>query len=209
MLGFELEVDKYLDRARNVISALPATSINKLADQLYDRWQQGRYVFILGNGGSATTASHLAEDLGKTSVPADQIENSCLRRLKVLSLTDNIGWITALANDIGYESIFSQQLMHYGSPGDLVIAISGSGNSPNVLRAVEWAKSQDIATFGMTGFEGGKLRQIADECIHVPLHDMGMVESVHLLIGHWLVDDLAARVNCCGRYGSGTAANHS
>jgi D-sedoheptulose 7-phosphate isomerase len=205
MLGFELDVDKYLDRARNVISTLSAASIIKLADQLYDCWQKGRYVFILGNGGSATTASHLAEDLGKTCVPADQIDNSRLRRLKVLSLTDNVGWITALANDIGYESIFSQQLMHYASPGDLVIAISGSGNSPNVLRAVEWAKSKDIATFGMTGFEGGKLRQMADDCIHVPLHDMGMVESVHLLVGHWLVDDLAARINSLGRYGSAMA----
>ena len=209
MLGFDLEVGKYLDRARSVLAELDAGSIVHLADQLFDRWQDGRYVFVFGNGGSATTASHLAEDLGKTCVPADQIENSRLRRLKVLSLTDNAGWITALANDIGYESIFSQQLMHYASPGDLVIAISGSGNSPNVLRAVEWAKSQDIRTFGLTGFDGGKLRQIADDCIHVPLHDMGMVESMHLLVGHWLVDDLAARVNNTGRYRPATAASVS
>jgi D-sedoheptulose 7-phosphate isomerase len=202
MLGFDLDVDKYFDRVRSVLLALPAASIINLADQLYQRWEKGRYVFIFGNGGSATTASHLAEDLGKTCVPADQIGNSQLRRLKVLSLTDNVGWITALANDIGYESIFSQQLMHYASAGDLVIAISGSGNSPNVLRAVEWAKSQNITTFGMTGFEGGELRQIADDCIHVSLNDMGVVESVHLLVGHWLVDDLAARVNDFGRYAS-------
>jgi D-sedoheptulose 7-phosphate isomerase len=209
MLGFDLEVGKYLDRARSVLSELDAKSIVSLADQLYDRWRDGRYVFVFGNGGSATTASHLAEDLGKTCVPADQIENSRLRRLKVLSLTDNAGWITALANDIGYESIFSQQLMHYASPGDLVIAISGSGNSPNVLRAVEWAKTHEISTFGMTGFDGGKLRQIADDCIHVPLNDMGMVESVHLLVGHWLVDDLAARVNSCGRYRPALASSAS
>ena len=202
MLGCDLEINEYLDRLETVLQSLNTSEVSRLSDQLYERWQHGRYIFVFGNGGSATTASHLAEDLGKMCVSPDQIGSNGTRRLKVMSLTDNVGWITALANDIGYDSIFSEQLMHYASPGDLVLAISGSGNSPNVLRAVEWAKSQAIMTFALTGYDGGKLKQIADDCIHIPLHDMGMVETVHLALGHWLVDDLSARVNGSGRYRS-------
>jgi len=120
--------------------------------------------------------------------------------LKVMSLTDNVGWLTALGNDLGYDQIFVQQLMHYASPGDLLIAISGSGNSPNVLAAVDWANRHGVKTFGLTGYQGGKLKQMQQEGFHVPLDDMGMVESVHGCIIHWVVDDLHARVNSDGRY---------
>jgi len=207
MLGCDLEIDAYLDRLRTVLKTIDTSAVSRLGDHLYERWLDGRQVFVFGNGGSAATASHLAQDLGKTCAPQDQSECSRTRRLKIMSLTDNVGWITALANDIGYESVFSEQLMHYASPGDLVLAISGSGNSPNVLRAVEWAKSQAVMTFALTGYDGGKLMQIADDCIHVPLHDMGMVESVHLALGHWLVGDLAARVSGSGRYRSALTTN--
>jgi D-sedoheptulose 7-phosphate isomerase len=207
MLGCDLEVEFYFDRLQAVLKSLDTSAVIRLGDELYERWRNERYVFIFGNGGSATTASHLAEDLGKTCVPQDSTDSAGTLRLKVLSLTDNVGWITALANDNGYESIFSEQLKHYASPGDLVIAISGSGNSPNVLRAVDWAKSQSIMTFALTGYDGGELKQIADDCIHVPLPDMGMVETVHLALGHWLVGDLAARVNKIGRYRSAATAS--
>jgi D-sedoheptulose 7-phosphate isomerase len=200
MLGCELEFDDYLDRLRTVLQTLNTSAVVRLGNHLFECWQSGHAVFIFGNGGSATTASHLAEDLGKTCVPQDKVKATSARRLKVMSLTDNAGWITALANDIGYESIFAEQLMHFAAPGDLAIAISGSGNSPNVLRAVEWAKSQSVTTFALTGYDGGRLKQIADHCVHVPLADMGMVETAHLALGHWLVDDLAARVNGSGRY---------
>jgi D-sedoheptulose 7-phosphate isomerase len=105
-----------------------------------------------------------------------------------------------LGNDCGYDQVIVQQLRHYARPDDLLVAISGSGNSPNVLAAVEWANRHGLRTFGLTGFQGGKLRQLAQACVHVPLDDMGMVESIHVCLLHWVVDDLFARRNQCGRY---------
>jgi D-sedoheptulose 7-phosphate isomerase len=119
-----------------------------------------------------------------------------------MSLTDNTPWITALGNDLGFDQIFVQQLMQYGQPGDLVIAISGSGNSPNVLAAVRWANRQGLKTFGLTGYDGGQLRQIQQQGLHIPLDDMGMAESVHLALLHWVVEEIHARINGVGRYAS-------
>ena len=128
----------------------------------------GRLVFLFGNGGSATTASHFAEDLGKNCLAAEDLAAGTGRRLKVMSLTDNVGWITALANDLSYDQVFLQQMAHFGGAGDLAIAISGSGNSPNVIAAVDWANRHGLVTFGMTGFDGGKLKRIQKAGIHVP-----------------------------------------
>ena len=200
MLGVRLDVEDYMKRLKDELDRVDPGEIRNLADLIYQAWENERFVFILGNGGSATLASHLAEDLGKGSLrEADMMGDDSLKRLRVLSLTDNAGWITALGNDLGYEQIFAQQLAHYGGPGDLVIAISGSGNSPNVLAAVEWANAHGLTTFGMTGYEGGKLRQIQKAGLHVPLDDMGMVESIHTCVIHWIVDDLFARLNRDGR----------
>ena len=118
-------------------------------------------MFIIGNGGSGTTASHMAEDLGKSSLRPEDLKDESKKRLKVLSLTDNAGWLLAVGNDCGYDQIFVQQLMNYGSPGDLLIAISGSGNSPNILTAVDWANRHGLVTFGLTGYGGGKLKDHA------------------------------------------------
>src|SRR5438105_2289146 len=114
--------------------------------------------------------------------------------LRVLSLTDNTPYILAWGNDEGFERIFVEQLKNLANPGDLLIAISGSGNSANVLRAVEWANKHGLRTFGCTGFEGGTLRRIAQKGLHVPLDDMGIVESIHLAAFHWVVDHLHARI---------------
>lgn len=199
MLGVHLDVEPYLDRLKKEIDRVNANDIRRLGELIYEAYQNGRYVFIIGNGGSACTASHIAEDLGKNCLRECDLRNEELKRLKVLSLTDNVGWLLAVGNDCGYDQIFVQQLMNYGSAGDLVIAISGSGNSPNVLNAVDWANRHGLKTFGMTGFKGGKLKQMQQEGIHVDLDDMGMVESVHGCVIHWVVDDLHARVNCDGR----------
>ena len=109
-------------------------------------------------------------------------------------VSEVIGLPAVLGNDEGFERIFVEQLKNLASPGDLLIAISGSGNSPNILRAVEWANAHDMMTFGCTGFSGGKLRQMARKCLHVPLDDMGIVETVHLAAFHWVVDDLHRRI---------------
>ena len=157
-------------------------------------------MFIFGNGGSGTTASHMSEDLGKSLLEPKDLKLDGKRRLKVMSLTDNQGWILAVGNDVGYDQIFVQQLMNYGGRGDLVIAISGSGNSPNVLAAVDWANRHGLITFGLTGYDGGKLRQQAQSGMHVPLDDMGMVESIHLCLFHWVLNDVYARINHVGRH---------
>ena len=115
--------------------------------------------------------------------------------LRVVSLTDNTPYILAWANDEGFDRVFAEQLKNLASSGDLLIAVSGSGNSPNVLRAVEWANRNGLDTFGCTGFSGGKLRALAKQCLHVPLDDMGIVESIHLSAFHWVVDNIHARIN--------------
>src|SRR5690348_10991324 len=144
----------------------------------------------------------MAKDLGKSSLRESDLKDETKKRLKVLSLTDNAGWLMAVGNDVGYDQIFVQQLMNYGRPGDLLIAISGSGNSPNILAAVDWANRHSLTTFSLTGFDGGKLRQSAQCGLHVPLEDMGMVESIHLALFHWVLNDVYARINLEGRHGA-------
>lgn len=200
MLGTTLGSPQYLQRLQEEIAATDQQALQRWADLLYNAWEQEHFVFIFGNGGSGTTASHMAEDLGKSTLLEADLQDSSKKRLKVLSLTDNAGWIMAVGNDLDYDQIFVQQLMNYGSQGDLVIAISGSGNSPNVLNAVEWANQQGLKTFGLTGYDGGQLKTLQQAGLHVDLDDMGMVESIHLCLFHWVLNDVFARINQQGRY---------
>jgi D-sedoheptulose 7-phosphate isomerase len=189
MLGATLGVNDYLARVAEAIAGLDAGQIEKLSALIEDRWRSGRFVFVAGNGGSGANASHLCEDLAKCTLRDFKSQ----KRLKVLSLTDNTPWITAVANDLSYQDVFAEQLRNLGSEGDLLIAISGSGNSPNVLRAVEWANENGVETVGVTGFGGGRLRSLARHNVHVGFDDMGVVESVHLTFFHWVIDDLYRR----------------
>ena len=147
---------------------------------LYRGFEEERTIFLVGNGGSASAASHFGQDLAKGTLSSMNAK----QRFRVIPLTDNIGFITALANDEGYESIFEQQLRNLAHEGDLLVAISGSGNSPNVLRAVEYAHSIGMTTIGVTGFDGGKLRALAKQSVHVPIDDMGMCEAIHGVVFH-------------------------
>jgi D-sedoheptulose 7-phosphate isomerase len=200
MLGAALATDAYLNRLQAEIARVDQADLEKWADLVYQAWESNHYVFIFGNGGSGTTASHMAEDLGKSTLKNDDLRDESKRRLKVLSLTDNVGWILAVGNDLDYDQIFVQQLMNYGESGDLIIAISGSGNSPNVLNAVDWANRQGLITFGLTGYDGGRLKKMQHHGLHVDLPDMGMVESIHLCLFHWVLNDVFARINREGRY---------
>ncbi len=200
MLGVTLNSQEYLDRLQAEVARVDQESLQQWADLLFAAWEQGKFVYIFGNGGSGTTASHMAEDLGKSSLPESELMNEDRKRLKVLSLTDNAGWLMAVGNDLSYDQIFVQQLMNYGGEGDLVIAISGSGNSPNVLNAVDWANRHGLTTFGLTGYGGGKLKKMQQHGCHVALDDMGMVESIHLCLFHWVLNDLFARINQQGRH---------
>jgi D-sedoheptulose 7-phosphate isomerase len=194
MLGTTLGVRPFLERVGEELRRLDPLEVKALADAIHDCYVQDRMVFLCGNGGSGSNASHFCEDLGKGTLRREQFDDDGKKRLKVLSLTDNTPYILAWGNDEGFERVFVEQLKNLASPGDLLIAISGSGNSANVLRAVEWANRHGLSTFGCTGFGGGKLRRLAQRGLHVPLDDMGIVESIHLTAFHWVVDDLYRRI---------------
>ena len=200
MLGATLATNAYLERLNDELAKIDQAAMQRWADLVYQAWENERFVYIFGNGGSGTTASHMAEDLGKSTLHERDLQDESRKRLKVLSLTDNAGWLMAVGNDLDYDQIFVQQLMNYGGQGDLVIAISGSGNSPNVLNAVDWANRHGLSTFGLTGYSGGKLKQMQSDGLHVALDDMGMVESIHLCLFHWVLNDVFARINEAGRY---------
>ena len=200
MLGTKLDWSAYLDRFQQELSKVDMAAIQRWSDALFCAWQDQKQVFIIGNGGSGTTASHLAEDLAKGTIPDASLNDEEFQRLRVQSLTDNVGWIMAVGNDLAYDQIFVQQLMNLAQPGDLLIAISGSGNSPNILNAVNWANRHGVKTFGLTGYSGGQLQGMQQDGVHVDLHDMGMVESIHLGIHHWVLNDLFARINRVERH---------
>lgn len=191
MLGAHLNVQDYLARIQQEIGRLDTTAIDELAEAIYERYLSGRFVYIIGNGGSAANASHLCEDLGKSSVV--DFENQ--KRLKVLSLTDNTPYILAWANDTSFDRIFVEQLKNFAERGDLLIAISGSGNSRNVIAAVEWANAHGLETFGITGYDGGCLLKLAHRSLHCRIDDMGVVESLHQIAFHYVLDDLHGRIN--------------
>lgn len=203
MLGATLDSRAYMTRLQEELTRVDQNAMQRWADALYQAWDTGRFVYIFGNGGSGTTATHMVEDLGKSTLHEKDLQDESRKRLKIMSLTDNLGWILAVGNDVGYEDIFVQQLMNYGQPGDLVIAISGSGNSPNILKAVDWANRHGLHTFGLTGYRGGKLKEMQKDGLHVDLMDMGMVESIHLSLFHWVLNDVFARINHEGRYAHG------
>ena len=195
MLGTTMDVRPFLERVGQELLRIDPAEVKALADAMYHCYEQGRFILLCGNGGSGSNASHFCEDVGKGTLRREDFDDDRKKRLRVLSLTDNTPYILAWGNDEGFERVFVEQLKNLAGPGDLLIAISGSGNSPNVLRAVEWAHRHDVKTFGCTGFEGGKLRKLAQQSLHVPLDDMGIVESIHLTAFHWVVDDLHRRIS--------------
>src|SRR6202008_4305880 len=190
MLGVHLSPQAFLGRVAQELAKIDSAQIENLANAIYECYQKDRFVFLIGNGGSGSNASHFCEDLGKGTLRREDFENDKKKRLRVLSLTDNTPYILAWGNDEGFDRVFVEQLKNLASPGDLLIAISGSGNSPNIIRAVGGANAHGLTTFGCTGFSGGKLRGLAHHGLHVALDDMGIVESIHLTAFHWVVDDL-------------------
>ncbi len=191
MLGATLGAKEYLERVCDEIKRLDLSQLEKFSDVIEDAYHAGKFVFIIGNGGSGANASHLCEDLNKCTLR--DFENQ--KRLKVLSLTDNTAGIMAWANDEGYDRIFLEQLKNLASPGDLLLAISGSGNSINILKAVEWANNNGLVTLGITGFGGGKLKTLAHHNFHAGIDDMGIAESLHQVAFHWVIDDIYRRIS--------------
>lgn len=181
---------EYLSYFEQSLGTLDHSQVSEFLALLENAYQHERTVFVIGNGGSAANASHLANDLAKgTLYDVDQP-----KRLRAISLTDNVALMTAYGNDDGYHTIFKQQLQTLARSGDLVIAISGSGNSPNIIEAITWANDNGLHTIGVTGFGGGKLRQIARSSVHVPLNDMCTSESIHSVIFHYVAIELQKRL---------------
>ncbi len=177
----------YLQAFTLLLCQVDLEAIERVAELLQRTRDLGGTIYIAGNGGSATTASHWVNDLGKATKRAGA------KNMRVMSLSDNISWLTALANDEGYERVFAGQLENFARPGDVLIVISASGNSPNLLRAVELARKSDIKTIALLGFDGGMLKNRVDEYLLIPTTKgaYGMVESAHGLICHVLTDCLA------------------
>jgi D-sedoheptulose 7-phosphate isomerase len=194
MLGTTLDARPFLERVAQELLRIDPAEVKALADALFVCYQRDRFIFVIGNGGSGSNASHFCEDVGKGTLRRQDFDDDRKKRFRILSLSDHTPYILAWGNDEGFERVFVEQLKNLAGPGDLLVAISGSGNSPNVLRAVEWANAHGLTTFGCTGFSGGKLRSLAHKSLHVPLDDMGVVESIHLAAFHWVVDDLHRRL---------------
>ncbi|MQY59464.1 MAG: SIS domain-containing protein, partial [Clostridia bacterium] len=181
-------VEEYLRELKETLDKLPYSQIERIKDILLGAYRKDKKVFIMGNGGSAATASHFACDLAKGTAGKDDSR----KRFKVIALTDSVPIITAWANDTAYENIFLEQLKSLLDAGDVVIAISGSGNSKNVIKAVEYANAQKALTIGLTGFRGGKLKGMVQECLVVPSHSLEQIEDVHLILEHILCSWLRA-----------------
>lgn len=185
-----MDFASYKKIINDTLNSLNELEVENFINLLTDAYERNKVVFIIGNGGSAANASHLAQDLAKGTRNNPEQK----KRIKALSLTDNISFITAQGNDEGYESVFVQQLRTFASPGDYLIAISGSGNSPNILKAVGWANSNNIVTIGVTGYDGGKLRKMVKHSLHVPLNEMCTAESIHSIIFHYVILELRRKL---------------
>lgn len=169
---------QYSAQVKDTLDILPWNSLQAMVEILYQTWVSDKQLFVIGNGGSAATASHMACDLRKN------INISGYPRFRVQSLTDNVPLLSALANDYGYENIFVEQLITMASPNDILIAISTSGNSPNILRSVEYAAEKKVYTIGWTGNEGGQLAGMVDLSINIPNDCIEQIEDIHMMLEH-------------------------
>lgn len=172
--------DSYKTQLINTIHQIDSAKVEQAIDWFRQARAESRRIFVCGNGGSASTASHFACDIVKgASYQRDQ-------RFKIMALTDQLPTLTAYSNDVGYDIVFVEQLKNFAEPGDIVMAISGSGNSPNVLKAVEYANQIGCKTIGLTGRDGGKLAPLAQLNIHVPVPHMGRIEDAHMIVCHMI-----------------------
>jgi D-sedoheptulose 7-phosphate isomerase len=188
------DYSRYLTDLKTVLENLPLEDARRAADILFKAYQNDRSVFLFGNGGSAALASHLATDLGKgTHFPGPPAMKN-VRRFKAISLTDNVPMLTAWSNDLSYEQVFSGQMENFIRARDVALGISSSGNSPNVLRALELARRVGAITIGLTGCGGGRMKDLLDCPIIVASNHMQHVEDAHVVLAHLIFLDLKARI---------------
>ena len=180
----------YLTKLKRVLDAMDTTQIDRAVTLIKEAWSSGRQVITLGNGGSSMTALHFIADWNKS------VFLSSGKPFRGRSLVDNMGLVMAYGNDISFEDIFAEQLKNILEPGDLVIAISGSGNSENVIRAVDFANAHEAVTLGLCGYSGGKLKAIAQYCVWAAVDDMQLSEDVHAIFGHIVMQMLCEGGQC-------------
>jgi D-sedoheptulose 7-phosphate isomerase len=185
IMELEKAIRNYFAKLKETIDRISLEEIEQVLQVLGEARAQGRQIFVMGNGGSAATASHLVCDLNKGTASGKN------GRFKVICLNDNIPTLMAYANDLSYDDIFVEQLKNFFQPKDVVIGISGSGNSKNILKALEFANAQQGLTIGLSGYNGGKLKETARYNIHVPVDDMLIVEDLHLVLDHLMTKMLS------------------
>ena len=179
---------QYIDGMADLLKKVDDAPIDALSDCVFQAWRDGRRVFVFGNGGSAYNASHWVTDFVKTAAVDGQ------KRLAAISLVDNTGLTTAIGNDLSYDETFSYPLESYAQAGDVAVGISCSGNSPNLLRACQWAREHGLTVVALTGFAGGKAKDLADIHINIPSDNYGLMEDLHMSVGHVVAQSLKARI---------------
>jgi len=179
-------IDGYTAALNGAMAGIDPLQFGKIVDILCDAYKNDKQVFIAGNGGSAGTANHFVCDFGKNAVPFRGTGPGS-RRFRIVSVSDNVEKITALGNDISFDEIFRQQLINLMREGDVLIAISASGNSPDIVRACEYAKEMKSKIIVLAGFSGGRIKEFADAAIVVPLESYEQIEDIHLIICHMIV----------------------
>ena len=183
------KIDDYFGLLKSTLDRIDRYSVQTFIQLLIEGYRGGKHIFIFGNGGSAATASHFVNDFNKG------VSEGLNAGFRLICLNDNIPTLTAIANDIGYEEVFRLQLRNLLNPGDLVIGLSGSGNSANVINAMEYAKSHGATTFAFLGFDGGKLRSIADHIVLIPVNNMQIVEDIHMIMDHLVMTIVREHLN--------------
>ncbi len=181
MKDYISEVNTYLEHEIDTLKALDVNEINAALNLLLETFENGNTVFVFGNGGSSATASHFQNDFNKG------VSEHTEKKFNFQCLNDNVATVMAVANDIGFDEVFRFQLIGHMRPGDVVLAISGSGNSRNVINAVEYAKEQGAKVIGLTGFGGGKLKELSDVSLHVPVNSMQITEDIHMVFDHLMM----------------------
>ncbi len=183
-MDYTKQIKEYLLKEIEVLEALDEEAISRVINLLEETRANDGQIYIFGNGGSAATASHFQNDFNKGL--SEHLE----KKYRFQCLNDNMATVMAIANDNGYENIFVQQLENRLNEKDVVIAISGSGNSENVIRAVEYAKAHKVKVVGLTGYDGGKLKVLSDISLHAPIHSMQMTEDIHMILDHLMMSVL-------------------
>ena len=178
------QIRGYIEKEKEVLDCLNEDAINLAMNEIVRARDEKNQIFIMGNGGSAATASHYTGDFNK-GLSLDRE-----KKFRFYCLNDNVATVLSLANDLCYEEFFVQQLKNFMDPGDIVIAISGSGNSENIIRAVRYAKEKGNLVIGLTGYDGGKLKELSDIQLHVPIHDMQITEDIHMMFDHLMMSIL-------------------